>query len=125
MRAIVVWMLLASSAALAQPDLKTQDRHPAYADEPTPKSVRTIPISPAHTFEERWEPVRELLEQQQRRKAMMEPSPEQIQPSPPLRGSVTPAPRARPLVTAAAAGDICTRHNLRKVWQGRSWRCRR
>ena len=34
-----------------------------------------------------------------------------------------PQPKAKPLVTAAA-GDICTRHNLRKVWQGRTWRCR-
>jgi len=34
-----------------------------------------------------------------------------------------PQPKAKPLVTAAA-GDVCTRHNLRKVWQGKTWRCR-
>ena len=44
-------------------------------------------------------------------------------PRPRRRATAAGPSKARPLVTAAA-GDICTRHNLRKVWQGRTWRCR-
>jgi hypothetical protein len=117
--------LLAGSAA-AQPDLKIQDRHPAYASDPLPepKLVRTIPITPGHTFEERWEPVRELLAQQERRRAMAEPPAEQNAPA----AVPAPLPRQRPAIRPAKLADvgedICTRHGRRKVWQGRSWRCR-
>jgi len=121
---LILLATLASVTAWAQP-AKFEDRHPAYADEPTPKSVRTIPISPAHTFEERWEPVRELLEQQQRRKAMIEPSPEQVAPA------VAPAPRERPRRATEAllwpTQEVCRKNGLHTVWAdgGKRWRCRR
>ena len=117
---LITAALLASGTALAQPEPKREDRHPAYVAEPVEsKTVRTIPISPTHAFEERWAPI----------------PPPRSQNAPtglPAATGIVPVPgnrlrhdpiKAQPLARAAAA-DICTRHGLRKVWHGKSWRCR-
>jgi hypothetical protein len=106
--------------AVAQPDLKIQDRHPAMAGEPLPKSVRTIPIGPVHTFEQRWEPVEQLLREQREREHL------QGRPSAPAAPAVRTAaivPAAKPVFRPPP--DICQRHGLRKVYSDRHrWRCR-
>jgi hypothetical protein len=107
--------LLAAGTATAQPDIpKREDRHPAYAADPPPP--RVVPIERIHTFEQRWEPVLQLLHEQRMRQGIGQSAP---------TGLPVPLPPVRPLTEAAGrVRDVCERHNLRKVWRGKSWRCR-
>jgi len=110
----VTALAMALSPALAQ---KT-DRLP---EDGGPRTVRTIPIYPneVHSFEERWEPVRELIRQQAARQVL------QQQNAPAASAAPLPTPRPAAKVADRTKG-LCERHGLRKVITngGRSWRCR-
>jgi hypothetical protein len=124
MRTVLILLALTASVAAQPETMKRQDRHPAYADEPTP--VRVVPTETIHTFEQRWEPVWPLLAQQAHERAVQARREAQNEPA----GSVAPLPAPRPEIKAARvadrAKDLCERHGLRKVITngGRSWRCR-
>ena len=121
MRIILLATLLLATPAVAQPLLdKIPDRHPAYANDPAPTLVRTIPIAPVHTFEQRWEPARRLIEEQASRAAL-------TQQTAPAAGSVDPPPIPRPRVRPGTrVADLCQRHGKTKVFinGGKSWRCK-
>jgi hypothetical protein len=115
--AALLFALLASGAAIAQPDIpKREDRHPAYVGEPPP---RVVPIERIHTFEQRWEPVLQLLHEQRMRQGI-----EQNAPAVTAAHAEAILPRAKPQFRRSP--DLCERHGLRKVNTngGRSWRCR-
>jgi len=122
-------MLLASTAALAQPEtMKRQDRHPAYADDPP--AVRVVPIERIHTFEQRWEPAEQLIREQAARAALTPDNAPVVTGAPwrPLPPPAEPRPKPEPKVAKVSdrAVSLCERHGLRKVITngGRSWRCR-
>jgi hypothetical protein len=132
--ALTFW-LTSGMSAQPLPD-KFPDRHPAYANDPVeePKLVRTIRIQPVHTFEQRWEPVRELLGDQQARQALAEqnaPAAGSVAPMPVPRAKVPPV-RATPAVWRSTdkdwhpkEKDTCLKHGLKTIWNGLNWRCRR
>jgi len=111
-----------TSQVSAQPLLdKIPDRHPAYINDPPPTVVRTIPISPVHTFEQRWEPAQRLIEEQAARRVAAEQNASAV-------NSVAPTPIPRPKVRPrpVQVADICTQHGRTKVFTngGKSWRCK-
>jgi hypothetical protein len=124
--ALTFWLTLGVSAQAQAPKADKLDVD-------APRVVRTIPIAP-HTFEGRWfgpPPASERwLSNQPPPSDRFEPvsyrpAEAENQSSPPLRGSVTPLPKVRPQHAVwRSTDDICAQHNKRKVWQGKSWRCR-
>ena len=116
-----VALALTIGTALAQPT-KDDGRHPAYRGDPVPERIVRVEI--IHTFEQRWEPVWQLLTPEER--LWLHPTtaaPARL----PVASAVVleptaPAPRAR---IADRVSNVCTRHGLRKVETGRTWRCRR
>ena len=50
---------------------------------------------------------------------------EPIKPEPDPLMMVLAEPSPLPRRKAVAASDICAKHNMRKVWYGSRWRCRR
>ena len=126
MRIILLATLLLTTPAAAQFDRATpeksdkiQDRHPAYFRDLIEE--RRVTTEAIHSFEQRWEPVQELIRQQAARRAMAEPD----APAASL-GALVPAPRAKKLAEdTRPAQALCVRHNLRTVWSGESWRCRK
>ena len=106
-----MWMILAAllaSVSAATAGEKIQDRHPAM--------VEAVPL----TFEQRWEPVRQLLVRQ-----ALTPPPEQNAPAP-SAAPVEPRP-VRTVIVSIRKPDkeTCRRHGLRTVYNGESWKCRR
>jgi len=95
---------------------KIQDRHPAMIPQAQP-----VPL----TFEQRWEPVRQLLV----RDALtaLPPAAQPVQNAP--TGSAAPV-EPRPVRTVVVTirkpdQETCKRHGRRTVWSGNSWSCRR
>jgi hypothetical protein len=101
---------------------------PAPRPAPSAQSaLRVIPLD-TRTFGERW-PVNALpqdIRVQTTRIAAEIPLP-QPRPVPAVdENAASPSPPPTRLVRRASLRlDICARHGLRKVTQGRSWRCRR
>ena len=95
---------------------KIQDRHPAMIPQAQP-----VPL----TFEQRWEPVRQLLV----RDALvgLPPAPQTPQNAPPASAApVEPRPVRTVVVTIRKPDqETCKRHGRRTVWSGNSWSCRR
>ena len=118
-------LAMALSPALAQFDRfipersdKIQDRHPAYFRDLVEE--RRVTTEAIHSFEQRWEPVEQLLFEQRAREQLKRSN----------------APAAVPVQTATVLPVVkpsirrpdqatCLRHNLRTVWNGQSWRCRK
>ena len=107
---MVVWLALGPTGLSAQ---KIQDRHPAM--------TAPVPL----TFEQRWEPVRQLMV----RDALvaLPPAPQTPQNAP--TGSAAPV-EPRPVRTVVVTirkpdQETCKRHGRRTVWSGNSWSCRR
>ena len=105
-------LVLAAGPAAAQSG-KIQDRHPAM--------TALVPL----TFEQRWEPVRQLLV----RDALvgLPPAPQTPQNAPPASAApVEPRP-VRTVIVSIRKPDkeTCRRHGLRTVYSGEAWRCRR
>lgn len=105
-------LVLAAGPAAAQSG-KIQDRHPAM--------TAPVPL----TFEQRWEPVRQLLV----RDALvaLPPAAQPVQNAP--TGSAAPV-EPRPVRTVIVSirkpdKETCRRHGLRTVYNGESWKCRR
>ena len=108
--AAVLLLLAVIGPAGAQ---KIQDRHPAM--------TAPVPL----TFEQRWEPVRQLLV----RDALvaLPPAPQPVQNAP--TGAAAPV-EPRPVRTVIVSSrkpdkETCRRHGLRTVYNGESWKCRR
>ncbi len=111
-----MWAILAvllAGVTAASAGEKIQDRHPAM--------TAPVPL----TFEQRWEPVRQLLV----RDALvgLPPAPQPVQNAP--TGSAAPV-EPRPVRTVVVTirkpdRETCRRHGLRTVYNGESWRCRR
>lgn len=130
----LTFLLALTLPAAAQPAReKIQDRHPAYAADPLP-GERTVRVEIIHTFEQRGEPVEELL----RRQAGGGP----VRIENVSASSVTLERPGRPPDTVSASAEAkpervrvasirrpdqatCLRHGLRTVWSGKQWRCRR
>jgi len=111
-----MWMMMAvllASVSAAGAGEKIQDRHPAM--------VEAVPL----TFEQRWEPVRQLLV----RDALvaLPPAPQPVQNAPPASAApVEPRPVRTVVVTIRKPDqETCKRHGRRTVWNGNSWSCRR
>lgn len=128
MRCLIVVTIatLLTSAASTQP-LKIQDRHPDMVHEPLP--TRSVTTEAIHTFEQRWEPVLELLRRQ--RAAGLAPPLENVPARPVAPAMDLPArekqlvPKAR-TADRAKAGDVCFRHGMVKMMVDKyRWRCRR
>ena len=122
--AILAAIAIGTTAAVAQP--KIQDRHPAMIEADRPL-----------TFEERWEPVRRMMLEQSFRHAAPRlrlgeaPTTAATTPLPAPPGSVEPI-REKPVrvvrlvqIGGGPAQATCLRHNMRTVYRGASWRCRR
>ncbi len=109
MWAILAGLLVGVSAATAGE--KIQDRHPAMIPQ-----AQVVPL----TFEQRWEPVRQLLVRQ-----ALTPAPEQNAPAP-SAAPVEPRP-VRTVIVSIRKPDkeTCRRHGLRTVYNGESCKCRR
>jgi len=111
-----MWLIMAgllAGVAQATAGEKIQDRHPAM--------TAPVPL----TFEQRWEPVRQLLV----RDALvaLPPAAQPAQNAP--TGSAAPV-EPRPVRTVTVTirkpdRETCKRHGLRTVYNGESWRCRR
>jgi hypothetical protein len=115
---VLTFVMSALTLALAQKG----DRLP---DDPIePKMVRTITIGADGQelpFRGRWEPVGALLAV----KPSGRPVTTQNVPAASL-GAHVPIPRARKLAQDTRPAQVlCTRHGMRTVWQGQSWRCRK
>ena len=65
----------------------------------------------------------EQIETLNKPKVVQTESVKPIEPDPLMAVLSEPAPQ--PKRKAAAANDICARHNMRKVYDGPRWRCRR
>jgi hypothetical protein len=114
-----MWLIMAAllaGVAQAAGGEKIQDRHPAMIPQAQP-----VPL----TFEQRWEPVRQLLV----RDALvaLPPAPQPTQNAP--TGSAAPV-EPRPVRTVTVTirkpdRETCKRHGLRTVYSGESWKCRR
>ena len=114
-----MWMILAAllaSVTAAGAGEKIQDRHPAMIPQAQP-----VPL----TFEQRWEPVRQLLV----RDALtaLPPAAQPTQNAPPASAApVEPRPVRTVMVTIRKPDqETCKRHGRRTVWNGNSWSCRR
>ena len=103
-------LVLAAGPAAAQSG-KIQDRHPAM--------TAPVPL----TFEQRWEPVRQLLV----RDALtaLPPAAQPQQNAPPASAApVEPRPVRTVVVTIRKPDrETCLRHGLRTVWRGETWKC--
>jgi len=111
-----MWMMMAALLAgvtAAGAGEKIQDRHPAM--------TAPVPL----TFEQRWEPVRQLLV----RDALvgLPPAAQTPQNAPPASAApVEPRPVRTVVVTIRKPDqETCKRHGRRTVWSGNSWSCRR
>ena len=114
-----MWLIMAGLLAgvtAAGAGEKIQDRHPAMIPQAQP-----VPL----TFEQRWEPVRQLLV----RDALtaLPPAAQPVQNAP--TGSAAPV-EPRPVRTVTVTirkpdRETCKRHGLRTVYNGESWKCRR
>ncbi len=123
-----MWLVMAgllAGVAQATAGEKIQDRHPAMI------SVAQVVRAPAPregaplTFEQRWEPVRQLLV----RDALvgLPPAAQPTQTAPaPSAAPVEPRPVRTVVVTIRKPDqETCKRHGRRTVWSGNSWSCRR
>ena len=111
-----MWMMMAALLAgvtAASAGEKIQDRHPAM--------VEPVPL----TFEQRWEPERQLLV----RDALvgLPPAAQTPQNAPaPSAAPAEPRPVRTVIVTIRKPDqETCKRHGRRTVWNGNSWSCRR
>lgn len=122
---VLTFVMSALTLALAQKG----DRLP---DPDTPKVVRTISITPS--FDQRWfgpAASDRWLSNQPPPSDKFTPWPPtqrveaQTQPTTSL-GAPVPIPRAKKLAQDTRPAQVlCTRHGMRTVWQGQSWRCRK
>ena len=111
-----MWLIMAgllAGVAQATAGEKIQDRHPAM--------TAPVPL----TFEQRWEPVRQLLV----RDALvgLPPAAQPVQNAPAASAApVEPRP-VRTVIVSIRKPDkeTCRRHGLRTVYNGESWKCRR
>jgi hypothetical protein len=113
MRMGLIMAGLLASVTAASAGEKIQDRHPAM--------TAPVPL----TFEQRWEPVRQLLV----RDALtaLPPAAQPVQNAP--TGSAAPV-EPRPVRTVTVTirkpdRETSKRHGLRTVYNGESWKCRR
>jgi len=111
-----MWLIMAAllaGVAQATAGEKIQDRHPAM----------TAPVP--FTFEQRWEPVREMLVRDALTALPPAPQPTQNAPAP-SAAPVEPRPVRTVMVTIRKPDqETCKRHGRRTVWNGNSWSCRR
>ena len=81
------------------------------------------------TFEQRWEPVERAWGRRVKTITITKPPPEPPQEAVAAINNAVPLPPERPIVQAkprpTRVADICTKHGLRKVTEGRTWRCRK
>jgi len=107
---------LLASVTAASAGEKIQDRHPAMIP-----VAQAVPL----TFEQRWEPVRQLLVRDALTALPPAAQPQQNAPT----GSAVPV-EPRPVRTVVVTirkpdQETCKRHGRRTVWSGNSWSCRR
>jgi len=111
-----MWMMMAAllaSVTAASAGEKIQDRHPAM--------TAPVPL----TFEQRWEPVRQLMVRDALTALPPAAQPQQNAPAP-SAAPVEPRP-VRTVIVSIRKPDkeTCRRHGLRTVYNGESWKCRR
>ena len=114
----VLPVLVAGAVAFSRPA-------PPVASKPAPQAVRVIPLD-TRTFDQRW-PANALPQENRVRSIRVAgeiPLPT-ARPAVDENAAPVSSPPARVVKRAALRHDICARHGLRKVTQGRSWRCRR
>jgi len=111
-----MWMMMAALLAgvtAASAGEKIQDRHPAM--------TAPVPL----TFEQRWEPVRQLMVRDALTALPPAAQPQQNAPAP-SAAPVEPRPVRTVMVTIRKPDqETCKRHGRRTVWNGNSWSCRR
>ena len=113
-------LLVAGAVALSRPA-------PRPSAPSAQSALRVIPLD-TRTFDQRW-PASALpqdIRVQTIRVAAEIPLP-RPRPAPAVEEGAAspPPPPARIVRRAALRQDLCARHGMRKVAQGRSWRCRR
>ena len=111
-------VLVAGAVAFSRPA-------PPVVSKPAPQAVRVIQLD-TRTFDQRW-PMNALPQEnrvQSIRVAAEIPLPT-ARPAVDENAAPVSSPPARVVRRAALRQDLCARHGLRKVTQGRSWRCRR